>query len=77
VAETVELLQGYPASGLPARLRELTADLWKDRWQKTKGASQSGQQPRNRPKEYLQGGHTSVYRLLQRARRATKHAKSP
>jgi hypothetical protein len=77
VAETVELLGGYPAPELPARLRHLAADLWKDRWQKTTGASKSGQQPRNRPKEYLKGGHTSVYRLLQRARQATKHAKSP
>jgi hypothetical protein len=77
VAETVELLRGYPVTALPTRLRQLAADLWKDRWQKTPGASKPGQKPQHRPKEYLKGGHTSVYRLLQRARQATNHAKSP
>ena len=77
VAETVQLLRGYPVTALPARLRQLAAGRWKDRWQKTKGSSKSGQRPKKRPKEYLEGGHTSVYRLLQRARQAIKHAKSP
>jgi Transposase DDE domain len=77
VEETVALLAGYPAEDLPGRLRGLAAGLWKERWRKTKGSGKPGRLPRNRPKEYPKGGHTSVYRLLQRARQATKHSPSP
>ena len=77
VGETVQLLQGYPVEELRRQLRQLASGLWKERWQKTKGSSKAGQQPRNRPKEYPPGGHTSVYRLLQRARQAEKHPDSP
>jgi DDE family transposase len=77
VEETVAVLGGYPAGELPGRLRELTAGLWKERWRKAKGSGKPPRLPRNRPKEYPKGGHTSVYRLLQRARQATNHSRSP
>jgi hypothetical protein len=77
VAETVALLGGHPAAGLPARLRQLAAGLWKERWQKTTGSGKPSRLPRNRPKEYPKGGHTSVYRLLQRARQSREHSASP
>lgn len=75
VEETVELLQGYPVDELKKRLRQLAAALWKERWRKTKGSSTSGQRPKNRPMEYPAGGHTSIYRLIQRARDAKENAK--
>ena len=74
VEETVALLGGYPAAELPGRLRQLACGLWKERWQKTKGSGKPSTLPRNRPKEYPKGGHTSVHRLRQRARQAKTHS---
>jgi hypothetical protein len=68
IQETVGLLQSYPQEKLEKRLEELLGGAYLERWQKTTG---SGKPKSNRPKVYPEGGHTSVYRVLRDARRAS------
>jgi IS4 transposase len=64
-AETVTLLQKQTPEQLVLRLRQLAQRLWTDRWCKT---SRTHKPPVKLPTEYPKGGHTSVFRLLERAR---------
>jgi hypothetical protein len=65
--ETVALLRSrLGAAELRGRLRDLLAAAWTDRWLKAKPKkAPPKEQP---PRKYIRGGHTSVYRLLRKAR---------
>jgi len=65
VPETVSLVQSMSPEQTRQRLRELASGLWTERWRKTSGAQKP---PPKLPKEYPSGGHTSVFRLLQKAK---------
>jgi hypothetical protein len=69
---TLALLQGrLSAAALRQRLRELLQEVWTERWRKAPPRkAPAKEQP---PKEYIKGGHTSVYRLLQQARQGKTH----
>jgi hypothetical protein len=70
---TVEVLgPTLTAAQLRRRLQSLLRPVWSDRWLKAPPRSVS---PKHPDKEYLKGGHTSVYRLLQDARK-TKEKKA-
>jgi hypothetical protein len=74
-AATVALLRGQlTVAQLQERLRQLLREVWSDRWRKApprKAAPK--QQP---PKQYIKGGHTSVYRLLVKARQQDQEKKT-
>ena len=65
-ADTVRLLETtWTAAQVARRLRELLHGQWTESWRKA---------PRKKPtphpeREYLEGGHTSVYRLLNKAKK--------
>lgn len=65
VAETLPLLQGLPVASLPERLRTLLTGVWTERWRKT---PRRKRRPAKKHTEYLEGGHCSVFRLLQKAK---------
>jgi hypothetical protein len=70
-AVTVALLRGQlTAAPLREKLRGLLREEWTERWRKAppKKAPAPGQPA----KQYIKGGHTSVYRLLQQARQQEK-----
>jgi hypothetical protein len=67
VEETVALLRGMSLEQTQERLRQLAKGLWTERWHKTTGAQKP---PPPSPKHYPSGGHTSVFRLLQKAKAA-------
>jgi hypothetical protein len=71
---TVALLKGkLTAEQLQARLRELLAEVWTQRWLKAPPRTAA---PKKRPpKQYIKGGHTSVYRLLLQERQKEKYKK--
>jgi hypothetical protein len=73
VEETVRLLPPLPPEQVRRRLRELAAGLWTERWRKTGGARPAAPPP---TKHYPKGGHTSVFRLLQKARAAQPEERS-
>ncbi len=69
---TVALLTGQlTAEQLQERLRELLKEVWSQRWLKAPPRKKPSPK-KKQPKQYIKGGHTSVYRLLleerQRAR---------
>jgi hypothetical protein len=65
VEETVELLQGQPAEPIEERLRQLLSGVWTPRWLKTPTQKR---RPLKKQTEYLEGGHSSVFRLVQKAK---------
>jgi hypothetical protein len=65
VQETVALLQGQRCEELPQRLRQLLGGVWTERWRKTPPRKR---RPIKKQTEYLQGGHCSVFRLVQKAK---------
>jgi Transposase DDE domain len=65
VEETVTLLQGQPAEPIQERLRALLGGVWTERWRKT---PKRKRQPIKKQTEYLEGGHSSVFRLVQKAK---------
>jgi hypothetical protein len=68
---TPALLGGrLSASGLQGRLRELLRGVWSDRW--LKAPRRKTPPPKQPPRRYIKGGHTSVFRLLQQARQEDK-----
>lgn len=71
-AQTVDVL-GEPLSlkQLKQRLQQLLASAWTERWRKAPAKKQPVKHP---TKEYLKGGHSSVYRLLQEAKLAKRSA---
>jgi len=71
-AQTAEVL-GAPLSvpALKKRLKELMKSAWTERWRKAPAKKRSVKHPN---KEYLKGGHNSVYRLLREARQAKQEA---
>lgn len=70
VLSAEEVVAVFAARPAPADLRGYLAGLlagsWSDRWLKAKAAPAQPTPPG--AKEYLKGGHTSVYRLLRQAR---------
>src|SRR5258708_40315250 len=56
-----------PVKELKKRLKELLGSAWTERWRKAPPKQQPVKHPN---KEYLKGGHNSVYRLLQEAKLA-------
>lgn len=62
-----------PGEDLRAYLRALLAGQWSATWVK----APSGRQRPTPPKEYLQGGHTSVFRLQQEARASRREERPP
>jgi hypothetical protein len=69
VNETVALLRGMTLEQTRQRLRELAQGLWSERWRKTTGAKKRAPPS---PKHYPKGGHTSVFRLIQKAKASQK-----
>jgi hypothetical protein len=65
VQETVALLQGQPAEQIQERLRALLSGVWTERWRQT---PKRKRQPIKKQTEYLEGGHSSVFRLVQNAK---------
>lgn len=65
-AQTMEVL-GVPLTPqqLKQRLKQLLGSAWTERWRKAPPKQQPVKHPN---KEYLKGGHNSVYRLLQEAK---------
>jgi Transposase DDE domain len=63
--ETVALLQGRSVGQIQERLRKLLSAVWTERWRKTPPRKR---RPIKKQTEYLQGGHSSVFRLLQKAK---------
>lgn len=63
--QTVVLLQGQPAGQIQERLRALLSGVWTQRWRKT---PKRKRRPIKKQTEYLEGGHSSVFRLLQLAK---------
>jgi Transposase DDE domain len=63
--ETVLLLPPLTLEQTRQRLRELAQGLWSERWRKTTGAQKP---PPQVSQQYPKGGHTSVFRLLQKAK---------
>ena len=64
---TLALLRGQAtAAQLQQRLREVLAEVWTDRW--LKAPTKKGPWQKPPPRQYVKGGHASVYRLLQKAR---------
>jgi hypothetical protein len=64
---TVRLLSTtWTAPQVTRRLKELLHGLWSECWRKA--PSNTHKTPPKKGKDYLKGGHTSVYRLLQAAR---------
>ena len=67
-AQTVSLLATtWTAAQVTRRLRQLLAGHWSECWRKA--PSNTHKTPPPTGKDYLEGGHTSVYRLLQKANR--------
>jgi hypothetical protein len=70
--ETVRLLEGYRQEDLAGRLRLLAQAMWQHRWAKTTNKPKAGGRPPQKrgqkQMEYPDGGHTSIFRLLQRER---------
>jgi hypothetical protein len=65
--QTVELLSTtWTCSQVARRLRELLHGQWSECWRKA--PSNTHTTPPNKGKDYLKGGHTSVFRLLEAAR---------
>ena len=65
---TVRLLStSWTAAQVSRSLRELLRGAWTERWRKS--PSNTHRSPPSKSKQYLEGGHTSVYRLLQKLRR--------
>lgn len=60
-----------PVKQLKKRLKELLGSAWTERWRKAPPKPQPVKHPN---KEYLKGGHSSVYRLLQEAKLAKQQA---
>ena len=56
------------ATELRSKLQTLLQPVWRDRWLK---ALPKKVTPKHPDKQYLKGGHTSVYRLLQKPRKTT------
>jgi Transposase DDE domain len=70
--QTLEVLgEPLPTKQLKKRLQELLTSAWSELWWKAKPKKQAVQHPH---KEYLKGGHNSVYRLLQEAKLAQQKA---
>jgi hypothetical protein len=68
---TVALLKAkLTAQPLQARLRALLAGVWTQRW--LKAPTREGPRRKPPPKQYIKGGHTSVYRLLLQERQKEK-----
>jgi hypothetical protein len=65
VEETMLLLGGQPAGQIQGQLRRLLSGVWTERWRKTPTRKR---QPVKKQTEYLEGGHSSVFRLVQKAR---------
>lgn len=63
--ETVALLPPLTASQVQTRLRQLAQGLWTERWRKD---TRPRKPPAPVPKHYPPGGHTSVFRLLQKVK---------
>ena len=64
---TVRLLSTtWTAAQVARRLKELLHGLWSECW--CKAPSNTHKTPPTKGKDYLKGGHTSVYRLMQAAR---------
>ena len=71
-AQTAEVLgEPLPTPQLKKRLKELMKSAWTERWRKAPPHKQPVKHPH---KEYLKGGHNSVYRLLQEAKLAKRQA---
>jgi hypothetical protein len=62
------------AGQLRRELEELLSGQWEERWQKAGVSQRKG--PAG-PKVYVKGGHTSVYRLWQKARKSYGKTSSP
>jgi hypothetical protein len=68
--DTVALLQTtWTAAQLSRRLDELLRHPWREAWRK---APSSSHNPQKNDKQYLKGGHNSVYRILRDARKTRK-----
>jgi hypothetical protein len=68
--ETARLFEPLTEGQVQARLRALAQGLWTERWRKD---TRPRKPPPPVPKHYPAGGHTSVFRLLQKAK-ATQNA---
>jgi IS4 transposase len=67
-AQTAAVLDApLTVPALKRRLKELLTSAWTERWRKAPAKKPGVKHP---DKEYLKGGHNSVYRLLQEARLA-------
>jgi DDE family transposase len=60
------------AAQLRRRLTSLLRPVWSERWRKAPAKATAVKHP---DKEYLEGGHTSVFRLLQEARKVDAHSR--
>jgi hypothetical protein len=60
------------AAGLRSQLQQWLGDVWSERWRKPPRRSRTPRRPRRR--QYLKGGHTSVFRILMEARKKRKIA---
>jgi Transposase DDE domain len=65
VEETVVLLAGQTEEKIKQRLRVLLGSVWSDRWLMTPSRER---RPIQKQTEYLEGGHNSVFRLLEKAK---------
>jgi hypothetical protein len=66
LSQTVELLATtWTAAQVARRLRELLVGRWSECWRKS--PSNTHKTPPRTGKDYLKGGHTSVFRLLKQA----------
>lgn len=73
-AATLELLaRPLRPEQLRRRLAKLLGGVWTDRWQKAPPKKET----KHPHKKYLKGGHTSVYRLLQAARKKKPKPAAP
>jgi Transposase DDE domain len=73
---TVALLrEPLPAPQLRARLQALLHGVWTPRWRKAP-TKKKRPPPKPPPKQYVKGGHTSVYRLLLQERCQEKYKKT-
>lgn len=72
---TVALLRGkVTVAQVQAHLRALLAAVWTERWQKAPTRKRGPQKPS--PKQYVKGGHASVFRLLLQERQRNKDGTS-
>jgi hypothetical protein len=70
--QTAEVLgEALSVKQLKQRLRQLLGSAWTERWRKAPKKKHPTKHPK---KEYLKGGHNSVYRLLQKAKLAKQPA---